>query len=76
MPTILRQDGFEFRIRLNDHDPPHVHVFLRDGEAKIEISKAEVMQVWNMRSGDVHRAELIVKANKKHFIDAWRSIHG
>jgi hypothetical protein len=76
MPTILRQHGFEFRIRTNDHDPPHVHVFLREGEAKIEISTAEVMQVWNMRGADVQRAELIVKANRKHFIDAWRSIHG
>lgn len=76
MPTIHRQDGFEFRIRTNDHEPAHVHVFIRDGEAKIEISTAEVTQVWNMRSGDVQRAELIVEANRKRFLDAWRSIHG
>ena len=76
MPTILRQDGYEFRIRTNDHAPPHVHVFLRDGEAKINIGSAEVVRVWNMRPADVGRAEEIVKANETIFLETWRRIHG
>jgi len=31
MPTVLRQRGFEIRIRTDDHNPPHVHV-LHDSE--------------------------------------------
>ena len=76
MPTILRQEGFEFRIRTNDHDPPHVHVFLRGGQAKIEIESAEIVRIWNMRSGDARRAEDLVKVNKELFCEAWRRIHG
>lgn len=76
MPTILRHDGYEFRIRTNDHEPPHVHVFLRDGEAKINIETAEVVRIWNMRPADVRRAERIVRANQTDFLENWRRIHG
>ena len=38
MPTVLRQDGFEFVIYTNDHEPMHVHAYKGDGEAKIELS--------------------------------------
>ena len=37
MPTVLRLDGFEVRIYLNDHEPAHVHVFRAGGEAKIKL---------------------------------------
>ena len=37
MPTVLRQDGFSFRLYLNDHIPAHVHAFKAEGEAIIYI---------------------------------------
>ena len=76
MPTILRLEGFEFRIWTNDHEPPHVHVFKGDGQAKIEIESAEVVRLWNMRRQDVRRAEAIVNENRLIFLEAWRQIHG
>ena len=76
MPTLLRQNGFEFRVMTNDHEPAHIHVFLRDGEAKINILTAEVIGVWNMRPGDVRRAEEIVRENREAFLAGWRQIHG
>jgi len=37
MPTILSINGFRFIIWPADHEPPHVHVFKDNGEAKIGI---------------------------------------
>ena len=37
MRAIPDEDGFEFVIRTNDHDPPHVHVFKGDGETRFLI---------------------------------------
>jgi hypothetical protein len=76
MPTVLRHEGFEFRIRTNDHDPPHVHVFLRDGEAKIEIGSSEAVRVWNMRPNDVRKAEEIAREHQADLLKSWRRIHG
>ena len=76
MPTILRQDGFEFRVWTNDHEPPHVHVFKAGGQVKIEIKTAEAVAVWNMRARDVRSAEMVVAENQELFFKAWRKIHG
>jgi hypothetical protein len=35
MVTVHRAHGFQFAIFVNDHSPPHVHVFGKGGEAKI-----------------------------------------
>jgi len=35
MPTVHRAGNLRFVVFLNDHDPPHVHVFSRNGEAKL-----------------------------------------
>lgn len=60
----------------NDHEPPHVHAILRDGQAKIDIVNGEVIRVWNMRASDVRKAEEIVRENRDAFILGWRRIHG
>jgi hypothetical protein len=80
MPTILSINGFRFIIWPADHEPPHVHVFKDNGEAKIGIgddtqapwlvtinglSKQEVRQAWN-----------IVAEHQQILLDAWGQIHG
>ena len=37
MLTILFINGFQFIIWPDDHEPPHIHVFKGDGEAKVII---------------------------------------
>ena len=37
MVTVHRAYGFRFVIFMNDHSPPHVHVFGQSGEAKITL---------------------------------------
>jgi hypothetical protein len=76
MPTVLRQDGFEFVIYTNDHEPVHVHAYKGDGEAKIELSPVAVVGVWEMKKSDARRAKCIVAENQDYLIQKWREIHG
>jgi Domain of unknown function (DUF4160) len=75
MPTIINQEGFSVRIRTNDHEPMHVHVFKADGEAKINITSGEVVKVWKMSAKDVKKAEEIVSENAEILAEKWREIH-
>ena len=44
MPTVARFKGGRFAVNPNDHNPPHVHVFLDDGEScRIELLSGEFM---------------------------------
>ena len=37
MVTVHHAFGFRFVMFVNDHDPPHAHVFGQGGEAKIDL---------------------------------------
>ena len=76
MPTVLRQDGFEFVVRLNDHEPMHVHVYKGEGEAKIELLPVALVGVWEMKKSDARKAKRIVAENQADLIRKWREIHG
>ena len=76
MPTVLRAEGFEFRIWTNDHEPPHVHVFRGGTQAKVELISAEAVRIWGMRPRNVRLAEELVAENRDLLLDAWRNIHG
>jgi hypothetical protein len=74
MPTVYRQDGFEFRIYTNDHDPPHVHVFKAGGQVKISMGDEETNPTVLLRKGmsdkDVVKATQLVDQNQDHFLES------
>lgn len=80
MPTVYRQDGFEFRIYTNDHDPPHVHVFKAGGQVKIAIGDEKTAPSVLLRKGmsnkDAVKAVLSVDQNQEHFLESWRKYYG
>jgi hypothetical protein len=76
MPTVLRQDGFEFVIYPNDHTPMHVHVFKGDGEAKINLSPVTVVAAWSLGKSDTRKAKRLTVENQDYLIEKWREIHG
>lgn len=81
MPTVWRQDGFEFVIRTNEprFEPPHVHVIKAGGEVKItlgdEDTPPEIVGLW-MRDKDAATALTMVAERQDYFRGAWRGIHG
>jgi len=76
MPTVLRQDGYDIVIYLNDHVPAHVHAFEGGGEAKIHLDPVVVTQVWNMKQQVAQRAKRIVAENREFLLQKWKEIHG
>jgi hypothetical protein len=78
MRAIPDEDGFEFVIRTNDHDPPHVHVFKADGEARFliyEDREPELDKSW-MGRRDVKAAKKILSEQRNLVWEKWVEIHG
>lgn len=71
MPTVLRQDGFSFRLYLNDHIPAHVHAFKAEGEAIIyigdETEGPAVREINGMSSKEVK----IATEHKEYLRQQW-----
>ncbi len=76
MPTVLRQEGYEVVIYLNDHPPPHVHAFKGGGEAKINLDPVEVVQAWKMKKPTVRKAKRVVAQNQSYLLEKWEEING
>lgn len=79
MGTVLREGGFRVVIFVDDHEPPHVHVY-GDGTAKVLLTgadgKPELASAERMKRGDVRKAMRIVAERQDFLIERWRDIHG
>jgi hypothetical protein len=79
MVTIFRESGLSFVIFIDDHAPPHVHVF-GDGTAKIELgTKKEdirVVDVEGMKAGAARKAKRIVAERWDELMMKWAEFHG
>jgi hypothetical protein len=79
MPTVHQQDGFQFRIYPNDHDPAHVHAWKAGRVAKIGLGDDETapypMDPGAMRTPDVRRAIRIVEEHQATLLNEWRKHH-
>ena len=80
MVTVLRQDGLRVVIYLDDHDPPHVHVYLGAAEAKIGLEpiagRPPLLRASAMRLGELRKALRIVAGNLPALRARWEEIHG
>lgn len=80
MPTVWKQDGFQFRVYTNDHNPSHVHIYKSGGEVLIYLgnstTKPTVRENRGMSFQDIRRA-LQIAAEKQEYLEiSWRKIHG
>ena len=80
MPTVLRIDGFSFRVRTKDHGPPHVHVFHSGREVVIILGdEFNIPSVRDMRGMPVRQMRValeLVAVNKDMLRDEWRKLYG
>jgi hypothetical protein len=77
MPSVLRKDGFDFRIYPLDHPPAHVHVF-KSGEAIINVGWNEspsVREIKGMAKRDVRHAIDIVSDEQIYLWQRWCEFH-
>ena len=65
---------------LDDHGPPHVHVFSAGGEAKLFLGEGDARPVldWarGMDRGNLRRAIAETLAHRGKLLLAWRRLHG
>jgi uncharacterized protein DUF4160 len=76
MVRVLESAGFVVHIWLNDHEPAHVHVYRAEGLVIVEIRTLRVRASYDMKPGDLRRAQDLVWANRLLLLRRWREIHG
>ena len=84
MPTVHRAGNLRFVVFLDDHGPPHVHVFSAGGEAKLLLGEADGRPalapglIWarGMDRGNLRRAMAETLAHRGKLLLAWRRVHG
>ena len=80
MPTVLFIHGFRFIIWPNDHEPPHVHVFKGDGEAKVSIGNGRkapaIVAIYGMKKREAKFIWRSVAEHQEVLSAAWEKIHG
>jgi hypothetical protein len=78
MVTVHRAFGFRFVIFVNDHAPPHVHVFGHGGEAKMELAECSVSVKWVNGIGHGELRRIVAEGHERRtmLLNAWKSIHG
>jgi|GraSoiStandDraft_17_1057272.scaffolds.fasta_scaffold676330_1 Domain of unknown function (DUF4160) len=78
MVTVHRAHGFRFVIFVNDHSPPHVHVFGQGGEAKVILEGQDGIKLdWvaGISRADLRRVLQEVERKRNELIAIWRRIH-
>jgi len=79
MITVLQARGLSFAIYIDDHPPPHVHVY-GDGVAKIVIvggsGRPELIYARGLKDSDVKKAMKIVSESRADLLARWSQIHG
>ena len=80
MPTVLRQDGFDVMIYVDDHPPAHVHVFKAGGQLIMNLGDKDtppsIREVKGMAKAEARGAVMIVEDNQEMLLIRWREIHG
>lgn len=79
MPTVHRAGNLRFVVFLDDHDPPHVHVFSAGGEAKLLLAgpdgRPALLWARGMDRGKLRRAMTETLAHRSKLLLAWRRLH-
>jgi len=76
MPTILYINGFRFIIWPDDHEPPHIHVFKGDGEAKVSIDTPRLVFVIGLSKQEARFILNTVIDHQQTLLKEWEKIHG
>jgi hypothetical protein len=80
VPTVLRKNGFDFRIYNNDHEPMHSHVWKAGKEVVINLGNGQmkpyVRENRGMAKTEERRALRIAAVYQDFLIEEWVRIDG
>lgn len=75
MPTAFIEDGFRFKIYLNDHAPAHVHVQKDDSEARVTLLTSEVMSSIGFHTRELKKIVELVEKYREMLLEMWDTYH-
>jgi hypothetical protein len=78
VPTVLDEQGVRGMLYVDDHDPPHVHCFVGDGELVVAFEPAVAVREAHGRLTGAERRRVLdlVRTNRGYLLRRWREIHG
>jgi nucleoside-diphosphate-sugar epimerase len=77
MPKVHQEDGCDVYIFLNEHPPPHVHVYVGDGMISFWLEPVSVKEVrGKVKANERRKARRVVENNRERLLLAWAEIHG
>lgn len=72
MPTILREQGYEFFFYSNERkEPAHIHVWGQRGTAKFWLKPVSLASSRGLRSHDLSELQRIVVRERDLFEEKW-----
>ena len=74
-PTVLREDGYQVKIYLNDHPPAHVHVVRAGKEARVGLDPIVVHNNWGFNNRELSKIQDIIEANQSLLLAEWDKYH-
>ncbi len=76
VPTVLRAEGFAFRIYTKDHPPAHVHVVWGRGNLKVYLESERPPELrGHVSVADVRRAVALVATHYDALLAAWHLVN-
>ena len=78
MPEIFRAFGFTFLFFSHDHEPIHVHVIGKGGDAKYEWNGTEFAfyEQHNIKANDLKKIKMMIDENSDLIIRHWNRYFG
>lgn len=73
MPELFRFYGFVFMLFSLEHEPIHIHVVGKEGQAKFVFDGQEfaLQESKNVKLNDLKRIAKVIKENKDIIINRW-----
>ncbi|MDY6393460.1 MAG: DUF4160 domain-containing protein [Bacteroidales bacterium] len=73
MPELFRFYGFVFMFFSLEHEPIHIHVVGKEGQAKFVFDGQEfaLQESKNVKLNDLKRIAKVIKENKDIIINRW-----
>ena len=73
MPTI-EIEGYKFRFYNTDrYEPPHVHVFKDEKEAKIWLEPVEVQANYEYNNSELNRIVKLTRKHRSRLLEVWNA---
>ena len=76
MGTVLQQNGFNFKINTDDHEPAHVHIWYQGRVLVVNFLDVVIIRNnYGFNRNEARRAVSIVEENQKLLLEKWKEIH-